>query len=29
MMDEVRYGHEDDDSDDNGCRTHRYTSSRD
>ena len=26
MMDEVRYGHEDDDSDDDGCRTHRYTS---
>lgn len=26
MMDEVRYGHENDDSDDDGCRTHRYTS---
>ena len=25
MVDEVRYGDDDDDSDDNGCRTHRYT----
>lgn len=26
MVNEVRYGDNDDDSDDNGCRTHRYTS---